>query len=307
MDIAGKRKIDGIGTLAMLTALVCWTAGPIFIRYLTAYLDFWTQNFLRYTAASLFLLPGLLRGMNKGTVGKKILWVSLLPAVANVAMQSLWTSAYYYIEPGFVNLLGKSSIVWIAGFSMIFFVEERVLLVSKRFWAGLVLSVLGVVGVTVFKENFTAKATLIGVVLSLGSGLGWGMYTVAAKVAFRQTDSRMGFAIVSLYSTLLLMVLALLFGKPAECLAMNVQAWVFVVVSGIISIGIAHVLFYVSMRRLGATIPSLAILVLPFSVLVISNMFYGETVTSAQAVAGVVLVAGAGIAVWAQEKLHDRR
>jgi uncharacterized membrane protein len=44
----------------------------------------------------------------------------------------------------------------------------------------------------------------------------WTLYTVAIKVSFKQTDSRIGFSIMSICTVAGLCVLALVFDAPAQ-------------------------------------------------------------------------------------------
>ena len=128
------RKFDLTATFACIGYLLFWTTGPIFVKLLSFYTDPWIQNFLRYIFASLFWLPFLLLSFSKGTIDRRIWILGLLPAIANAVSQTCWTIAFYHnIDPTFMSLIDKSSIFWIAFFSMLVFAEERVLLKSKRF------------------------------------------------------------------------------------------------------------------------------------------------------------------------------
>ncbi|MHC4632490.1 MAG: EamA family transporter, partial [Planctomycetota bacterium] len=77
-----------------------------------------------------------------------------------------------------------------------------------------------------------------------------------------------------------------------------------VVISGVMCIAFGHVLYYAAMRRIGATIPALVILAQPFAVLAISNVVFGESLNVFQLVFGLVLLAGSGLAIWAQQHLR---
>jgi drug/metabolite transporter (DMT)-like permease len=297
------RKFDIQATVAVIAGLVLWTAGPIVIRYLAGFIDLWTQNMLRYLAACLFWLPFLLFVIRDGRFERRVFQAALIPAIANIVMQSLWAGAFYYIEPAFMNLLAKSSVIWIAGFSMLFFAEERGLLRSGRFWLGIALSVLGVIGVLVFEEGFAANRTLTGVVLVFLWSLSWAVYTVTVKIAFKDVDSRVGFSVVSFYTVLGLCVLGFVFGQPSRCLEMPKILWLYIVVSGILCIAIGHVLYYFSIKRIGATIPALVLLASPFTVLAVSHFVFAEILSLVQILFGLVLLAGAGVSIWAQKDL----
>ena len=296
-------KLNVSGTLAAIGSLCCWSTGPIIIKYLSGYLDFWTQNFLRYSVACLFWLPFLLFSIKTKRLDTRVWRRAILPAAANVVMQSLFACAFYYIGPAFMTLLGKSSLIWIASFSLVFFPEERALIRSKRFWTGLALSALGVVGVLVFKEDFVATKTLTGIALALAMAFMWAVYTLSAKIAFKDIDSRQGFSVITIYTVAGLSVLALLFGDIGRCTQMGTRQWALVVISGILSIAFAHVLYYTAMRRIGATIPALIVLVQPFIIFAISRIRFDESLNILQLLFGVILLVGSAIAIWAQQHL----
>lgn len=285
-------------------SLLFWSTGPIFIKFLTAYLDSWTQNLLRYSVASLFWLPFLLFTIKAKRIDRRIWRKAILPAAANIVMQSLWAAAFYYINPAFMVLLTKSSIIWIAGFSLIFFLGERPLARSKRFWLGTALSVIGVVGVLLCKEDFATGKTIIGIIIAMVTSVMWGLYTVSVKVAFKDIDSRTGFSVVTIYTVAGLCLLAFAFGRPQDCVKMSTWPWACVVISAVTSIALSHVLYYAAIRRIGATIPSLVLLSQPFIVLAISNLAWGESLNALQWLFGIVLLAGSALAIWAQQHLR---
>ena len=307
MNTENTKKFDITATFACLGTLSFWAFGPIFIKYLTGYIDSWTQNLLRYSVACLFWLPFLLFAIKKKRIETKIWRKALLPAVPNIVMQSLWAGGFYYIGPAFMVLLTKSSIIWIAGFSLIFFADERALVRSKRFWLGLALSAIGVVGVMYYKEDFAATKTVTGIIIALACAFTWAIYTVSAKIAFKDTDSRSGFSVISIYTVAGLCVCALLFGNVGECVKMDAWQWACVVISGVTAIALGHVLYYAAIRRIGATIPALVILVQPFIVLAISNIIFGESLNAIQLLFGVLLLTGSALALWAQQHLWQDR
>ena len=297
------RKVDVTATLECVGTLLFWSLGPIIITYLTGYVDSWTQNAVRYAVACLFWLPFLIFSIKRKSFDNATWRRAIVPALANVIMQSLYAAAFYYIGPAFMILLAKTSIIWVAGFSLIFFAEERALAGSKRFWLGLVLSILGAVGVLYFRKDFAAVGTITGVVITLCQAFMWAVYTVSVRIAFRETDSRSGFSVISIYTLAGLFVFAMLFGRMGDCVKLGIGQWTAVVISGVVSIALAHVLYYAAMRRIGATIPALVILAQPFIVLTVSYIVFGESLNGLQLLFGLVLLAGSGLAIWAQQHL----
>jgi len=172
-------------------------------------------------------------------------------------MQCCWAHAFYHLNPGFLLLLGRSSILWVAVLSMMFFVEERPLLHRPAFWLGAALAVAGVVGVIVCREDFRAGGAPAGIVLVLSSSLFWALYTVSVRAAFREPSSHQSFAVISLYTVAGLAVAWALFSDAREFASVPGSAWLAVVVSAILCIAGAHTCYYGAIKRLGSTIPSI--------------------------------------------------
>ena len=298
-----RSRVNPAATLAILAALLCWSSAPIFIKLLTGMVDSWTQNVLRYATACVFWLPFLVWSIRTGRFRRHIWLLALVPAVPNVILQALWAAAFYYVDPAFMDLLVKSSFFWIAALSLILFRQERALVHSRRFWLGMFLGITGVVGVIVCDPKFQTPRITAGTALALLAGFGWALYAISVRIVFRRVDSRVGFSVISLYTTVSLVLLALVFGDLSACLRMPAKGWVWVVVSGITGIALSHVLFYSAIKRIGATIPSLVLLATPVFVLGMSSIVIGEEFTLLQGLSGLVLLCGAGQAIWAQEHL----
>jgi len=297
------KKIDITATFECLGSLLFWTLGPIFITYLAGHIDSYTQNFLRYLTACIFLLPFLILSIRKKQFDKSTWLKAIFPAAANLTMQSLYAAAFYYISPGFLILLLKLNVVWTALFSLIFFLDERPLAKSKRFWSGMVLSLAGVIGVMYFKKDFAQIRTITGISLAIGASLAFAVYAISAKIAFKKTDSRQAFAVTSIYTTIGLAILTLTLGNIKGSLSLDTWQWICVVVSAITGIALGHPLYYAAMRRIGATIPLLILLAQPFLVLSISHFVFHESMNIPQLLSGSALLTGSAIAIWAQEHL----
>jgi len=305
MNKSTPRSFDSLAALSCIGTLICWSSAPLFIKYLTGYVDLWTQNLLRYVAASLFWLPFLLAEARAGRVPRIVWKRALLPFIPNIIMQNLWTATFYYINPGFASLLSSTAFMWVITLSVVFFADERRLLKSGLFRLSILLSISGLAGVIFFHPAFTHSYTIIGVAIILVYGFIWGLYAISVKTALKGIDSRIGFSVVSIYTTAALFVLILFKGQPGQCLEMPAWGWVSTIVSGILGIAVGHVLYYVSIRRLGSTTPSLVQLAQPFIVVVVSYFVFSELFNIPQLVFGVILVAGSATALLAEKGISD--
>ena len=301
MSKSTPRLLISLAALSCIGTLICWSSAPIFIKYLTGYLDLWTQNLLRYGAACLFWLPFLFITAKKGQLPKAVWKRALLPFIPNIITQNLWAAAFYYIDPGFASLLSTTAFLWVIILSVIFFANEKQHLSNRLFRLSIILSLVGLMGVMFFHPAFTRSYTIIGIAMIILYGLIWGLYAVAVKVAFRGIDSRTGFSVVSIYTVVALFILTMFMGQPSKCLEMPFGGWAAVVISGVTGIALGHVFYYISIRRLGATTPSLVQLAQPFIVVVISYFVFSERLSVPQLVFGVVLVAGSALAILAKK------
>ncbi len=298
-----KHRLHWIGPLACAGALVFWSIGPILIKYLTGYLDSWTQNALRYNTAALFLLPMLLFSMRQGTFDHRIWRMAVVPSIANVIMQGFWAAMFYHLNPAFAVLLSKTNVFWVAAFSMLILPEERGLLKSVRFWLGLVLAMMGVVGVLYHSPDYAASGSVRGIVFALVGAVSWAIYAVSVRVCLKEVNSLSSFSVVSLYTGVGLAIVALFLGDIHQCLDLDLKRWGILVLSSVLGIAFGHVCFYAAVRRLGATIPSLVILVQPFTILLMSMLIFGEALSMIQGLFGILLILGAASAIWADKDL----
>ena len=301
MSKSTPRLLTSLAALSCIGTLICWSSAPLFIKYLTGYLDLWTQNLLRYGAACLFWLPFLLAAAKTGQLPKAVWKRALLPFIPNIIMQNLWAAAFYYIDPGFASLLSTTAFLWAIVLSVIFFADERQHLSNRLFRLSIILSLVGLMGVMFFHPAFTHSYTITGIVIIMVYGVIWGSYAITVKVAFRGIDSRIGFSVVSIYTVIALSILTMFMGQPSKCLELSFNGWAAVVISGVTGIALGHVFYYISIRRLGATTPSLVQLTQPFIVVVISYFVFSEKLSVPQLVFGVVLVAGSALAILAKK------
>lgn len=297
MSSLGTRKAHLLGTLATVGAICIWSTASMCVRYLAGYVDLWTQNFYRYLAACLVLFPSLVVAVRRKQVGPT-LWLRAAPVAAfNIVWQSAWAASLYYIHPAFMSLLATSSVLWTALLSFGLFADERPLFRDMRFWAGMLLSVVGLFGVMLSGKDFRVEGTATGIALTLISALLWALYTVSARIAFKHVSSRTGFGIVSVYTVVGLGIAAAIFSDPLAGRPSGAGPWAAIIISGVLCLGVAHSLYYTAMKRIGATVPSLMMLSLPFLILPQSWLIFGEHIIPVQWVWGSVLICGSVLCI----------
>lgn len=288
------------GRLALLAAVIIWSATPIFQFWLAGPFDAWTQNFYRYAAGFLTMAPFLLwmawrspRGLTPRE------WAGCaVAAVPNVVHQVGQTLAVVLLLPGVYALLGRISVILTAILAVIFFADERWIARSVKFQLGTLLALAGVAGL-VWSPG-TGGVSVTGLWLALFAAFGWASYGIMVKQFTVRVGPTLGFGVISFFTALLLLPLMLVFGDataPWRC-----DAWTNFVLfgSGVLAIGVGHWFYYVGIRESGAAPAQSALLLCPLGTMLLSSGLFGETFRSGQLVSGAILLIGAFLALAAK-------
>ena len=291
-----------IGLACVIGVLLCWTSAPLFIKELTTYTDAWTQNFIRYTTAALFWLPLLIFNVSKKKVPAKMWLLAAIPSVFNAALQSCWGNAMYFLDPGFATLIQRSTIFWVIIMTVFIFPDQRGFIRKPGLWVGIAMVILGVFGVLYHQDGFGEKVQPIGVVIVLGNAIFWSAYTVTIKKYMQDMNPILGFSIISVYTSVLLGVLAFTFGDTSDYAEFTPKVWFLLIFSGFICMAIAHVLYVASIQRIGTTLPVIILSMMPVCVLFASWLINNEVLNAWQYTSGSIVIAGSIIAVRVQGK-----
>jgi drug/metabolite transporter (DMT)-like permease len=304
MDRARKF---GIFCLVLSTTL--WAFTGIFVKsFAIDDINRYVQNFFRYFSATIGLWIIVFALFGKETLHAWRRWRSfLVPTLINCAFQTCMINAYYQkaIYPGFASLLGRLSVVFSVVLAYIFFHEERRTILSKKYIGGALIAVVGVAGVIFFKDGgFQIGAGqdgfTLGVILVIMQGFLWASYTVAMKHTLKSTRPLVAFAVVCTLSTIFFGIQTIALAKPAEILDVSPLNQFYIVLSGILCIAGAHSLYFRAIERLGVSICSSFIVVLPLIVGAFSWIFLGEMLSVGQMAMGAVLLYGGYLVVTAK-------
>jgi len=293
------------GILALSVVLVAWSLSSVFVKYLIREgYDSHTQNFYRYASGTLVVLPFLAR-RGHGPVAvldRRLLLVLLAATLPNLGHQISWTVALNWIHPGLASFLNKSSVFFSALLAFVFYRDERWLLRSKRFLAGLTLTIGGTLGLALWRGDLGRMEVNAGVALALVAALSWSTYSVVVKRPTEEIGSTRSFAVVGIYTTVVLFVVALCFGHLELWWRMPWHVNAIMIASGAFCIGVGHTLYYYAMRRLTVSVCATMLLTTPLGTLLISRWLFGEQMGVGQLISGSILIGGAFLTLMAKEK-----
>ena len=295
-----RQQTISTGYLAIFATVVIWSTPSLFQFYLIRYYEPWSQNFYRYFVAFLAVLPFvLLRFRRDGPrVDFQAFVACLIPSLPNVIHQITQTVALYHMGPGVYAIFGRSTVIFTALLALILFPEERVIIRQWQFQVGTVLGLLGAVGVIYFQEGWQAGAVpLRGFVIAFIASFCWALYSVLVKRPSARLGPIRSFGVISFITSALLLPLTILFGKIGTPLQVPGSVNLILIISAVTCISLAHVLYYVAIRKVGVALSQTLQLICPAGALGLSALFFGERLTPPQLWSAGLLLLGAFLAM----------
>jgi drug/metabolite transporter (DMT)-like permease len=296
-----RAETGVLRNLPITVAVCCWVAAVIFVKYFSTLMDVHTQNFFRYLGAGIFLSLVLRLVYPESFSRYRQKWlIYLMLGGMMTAFQLCWVHALYRVDPGFVSLLSKVSTPVITLAAFIFYREERMIIRSPRFLLGFAMGIIGVIGVVAGISNFEMglyESQKSGIALILAGALIWSVYINVVKHVIREENPLVAFTFTCLSATVILFPIMLVWGEPSTLLAGPVRVMGLVVVSGIIGIAGANSSYFLSIKRIGLAASANLVLANPFLTILASYLVFGEKLTAAQWIFGIILLAGCALVI----------
>lgn len=298
------KKYDVAGISFVVGTLIGWASILLFLKHLVPYLDAWTTNGWRYGVSALLWLPLLLNGARKGTLPKGIWWRAVPASLFNCAGQVLYAKMPYYIGPGLGGFLIRVALVSSTIGAFVLFADERVLLRSRLFWAGMTAVVAGSIGTVFLSDAPIGDATATGILLGASAGAFFGLYGVCVRYFMRGIPSMTSFSVISLYTASVLVALMIAFGEShgLRVMDLSLKNWFVLILSALIGIAICHVSYYAAIARLGVAVSTAVVQLAPFLCAIGAYIWFEEVLSRWQWLSGFVMIGGAMLLLAAEQK-----
>ena len=294
------RHHEKKGYAAVFATILIWSTPSLFQFYLNRYYDPFAQNFYRYSIAFLAVLPArplsLSAAADHASTGS-VLGICLLPALPNVVHQITQVVSLHYMGPGVYAVFIRSSVIITALLALIFFPEERWIIRQWQFQIGTLLGLFGAVGVFWFQPRWTAgHVSLGGLAIAFTASFCWALYGVLVKRPSARLGSIRSFGVVSFLTSVMLFPLTWVFGRIDTPLHAGAHVNGILVVSAVLCITLAHVLYYVAIREIGVALSQTLQLLSPLGALALSAWIFHERLSLAQLWCAAILLFGAFLA-----------
>jgi drug/metabolite transporter (DMT)-like permease len=275
----------------VLTA-VFWGGTFVAGRQVSQHLDPFSIAFLRFAAASVFLLA-LVR-MQEGQfvlpARGQLLPIFLLGMTGIFAYNVLFFKGLHLIEAGRASLIIAISPAFITIGSALFF-NERLGLTRT---IGIPLSMLGA-AIVISKGQWRQIAgggIGWGELSILGCVLSWTAYSLIGKVVVRRLSPLVSVAYSAVVGAAALLAPALAHGLAPSLTRVSLMDWTSILYLAVFGTVLGFVWFYQGVKAVGATRAGLFINFVPISAVLLAFLMLREPVTRSLAVGAALVLSG---------------
>lgn len=289
------KMIQKAAPVFVTGAAILWGILVIFIKNLSvAGLASMEIVTLRVYGAALVLVVGLL------LYNKKLLRIQLKDAwcFVGTGVVSIVFFSYCYFKNVTVSSVAVSSIlmytspIWVTLFARVVFREK----IGKRKLIALVLAFAGCILVSGITGGGVGCVSMEGLLLGLGSGIGYGLYSIFGRIALKKGYHPMT---VSAYTFLFACVGVLPFIKPVEIWnKMNVEpeVWGWALCMVLFSTCMSFTLYTIGLKYMEAGRAAVLATLEPIVTTLVGVVVYKEMLSLIM-VLGITLVLGASILI----------
>ncbi len=288
-----ETKPDRLGTVLILLAGIFWGSMGIFVRRLSAVWGFNSFQIvsIRVTLAAVcFSVILLIRNPKEFRISLRDFPLFLGLGLASILFFTVcYFTAITKMSLSAAAVLLYTSPIWVMLMSLVFFREKM----TRRKLFALLLAFGGCVLVSGFSGG---GVTPVGLLLGLGSGIGYGLYSILGTVALRRYSPYT----VTAWTFLIAAVGSWFFCEPADMLSRFASAsslsslCFFCLVTAVITAVIPFLFYTLGLRSVEASRAAILATVEPMVATLFGVFLFSERLTLSSAL-GVALILGSVI------------
>ena len=275
---------DGIFAYLMLSVgLIAIGFSAIFVR--RAGVSGTAASFYRMAIPTAILAAPALKRLRRQKMSRLPLGWAMLGGFVFALDLSFWASGVVISGATIPTLLANTAPVWVGLGALLLFREE----LSKVFWAGLTIALLGTALVLGF-DSLRSLSFDLGALFGLLGGIFYGGYFLVTQQGRRSLDALSYFWISGVSATVALFIFNLLLNQPMWGFA--TETYFNLLALGLISQGVGWLAINYVQGLLPATIVSTTLLGQPVVTALLAGSLLGERLQPAQIVGGVAVLLG---------------
>ena len=277
-------------------AAICWGVNGVLLKILSGQLPIPALNSARLLCAAIMLLGIVAVTRNKNNPWPKLeprvwLQLALVGFVGTSIYQLMFATGIHLTGASMASLTSSTNPVWVGLLSAM--LGERL---TRRQGFGVLLSVSGVIVLSLKSFDPANRMDPIGVLMLVGANIAWAVYTVAAKPLFKHVPA-LEFTAFSLALGGLPYVLwnaSSLFAPALQ--SVRLETWATVIFSAFIAQVLGFLGWFNAARVLGPNRVSVFANLMPIIGVTLGVMILSEPFGWLDAVAAVIILAGVYLA-----------
>ncbi len=233
---------------------------------------------------------------------------AIVPSAVNAVGQVAFVWGHYKIDPGLLSFGLRSQLIFVAVGAYLLFPSERKVIRSWGYIIGMLALLGGTTAALLWGKQSIALDEAWGMILAVTSGMFFAFYGLTVRKYMAGINSVIAFAVISQYTAAVMVILMLVLGKSAglSALEMSNNQIILLLFSSVIGIALGHVLYYISIARLGVAVSAGVLQLHPFLVAIGSLFLFQERLALGQWMGGCVAVTGA-LLMLRQQRIVARR
>ena len=170
--------------------------------------------------------------------------------------------------------------------------------VRPRVWAGVVATFGGILLVVLGGRAAveSGRETLVGDLIMFGASIAWAFYTVGSRPLVEQRGALTVTAWTLWIGTAGIVLAGIADVFRASWQDVSPLTWLAVVYAGVLSIGVAYIIWYYGVEKLGNTRTSVYSNIVPVIAVLVAWLWLGEVPTVPQVAGMVVILSGVSLA-----------
>ena len=274
----------------MFLAAALFSLQPILLKFVALELPGLLTFSLRFLGTLFIFIPLSFKYKKKVRAELKEWKKFVLPTLFLTGAVLLFTLGVFLTDNAtLTSLVTKSNTIFITLLAAAFFIEERALLKSKRYLAGLALATIGVIGVITGGDTITITLG-VGLLLLIVSQISWSFFSVSIKgMINKQTRLTILCFIFPLGFLFSLPIAAIDLAAPLP--AFNPLILLFPLASGV-AMALGNVAQFRAIQQKGLLVTNAFQLSMPFMTGALGFLIFGETLTVIQILFAGILIAG---------------
>lgn len=276
------------GVVYALIAAFFYAIQPVFIKMLSQEFGLFELLFFRFLGA-LGVFSVLALSEEEELKKEAEHWKRFVPAGIVYALAVLlWVYGNYLASNATtVAIVSRTNIIFVALVSALLFVDEKKLLLSKKFIFGLSLAFIGSLG---FVSGSAEIAIEFGVLMILASNAVGSFYSAYLKTLANHKESETSLAIILAVSFVMIAISTLAAEGVPE--TKNASAIAIALISGATGLGLGNYFGFKAIENLGLVSTSSLMLMIPLITASVAIPMFNETLSTGELIFGALILSG---------------